>query len=121
MGYLKIVNEAYTDWLTHDAEPCHGSSPYVCDCLCAVIDKQRAECGLPWSAEYTEIEPLLEFVSAKIKGKFGIEAFLFNRTRLDCNDEELEIARAEREVLWAELRVLSAELDVSESMAKSED
>lgn len=121
MTYTEYVNQAYTAWLTHDSHKYCPASPYICDCLCVVIDRQRLEDGLPWSAEYAEIAPLLEFVSAKIKGKFGIEAFLFNKSRLECNDEELEIARAEREALWAELRVLSAELDVSESVAKSED
>lgn len=121
MTYTEITNRAYTDWLTHESTMYDAASPYICDCLTTVIDLQRAECGQPWSTEYAEIEPLLEFVKSKINGKFGVEALLFNKSRLDCNDEELEAAKAFRENLWAELRVLSAELDVSESMAKSED
>lgn len=121
MTYIEITNRAYTDWLTHESTMYDAASPYICDCLCVVIDRQRMENGQPWLPEYAEIEPLLDFVASKIESKFGVEAFLFNKSRLDCNDEELEAAKAYRENLWAELRVLSAELDVSEFVAKSED
>lgn len=114
--YAEYVSQAQAWWESDEDDV----SPYICDCLCRVVDIEHTEKGEACDFAYPEIAPLINYVGDKLNGAFGVEAFLFKKARYDITDDEAEYAEAFRKELWAELRELSAKLDIQRALATAE-